>query len=53
MLQEQGLVVVGEERQDVVDGIEDGDDMTRPKIALVTAKAAEVLQSTGEGSLGK
>ena len=48
-MQEQGLVVVGE--RDVVDGIND-EDYNRPKIALVTAEAAQVLQSAGEGSLG-
>ena len=52
--QEQGLVVVGEGRHEAVDGREaEDDDLMRPKIALVSPEAAEVLQSAGEGSLGK
>jgi len=46
-------VVVGEGRHDAIDGPIEDDDYMRPKIALVTPEAAEVLHSAGEGSLGE
>lgn len=53
LIAEKGLVIVGEEVPP-----EDGDDvgingMGTPKRALVSAENAQLLESAGEGSLGK